>query len=52
MYYAHVKLQYEKYILLQNLNISYMHFVILIKSHGNVDEDENLISFEPFGIEH
>lgn len=50
MYFAHVKLQYEKYIFLQNISISYMHFVILITSHANVDG--NLISFEPFGIEH
>jgi len=29
-----------------------MHFVILIKSHGNVDKDEKPISFEPFDIEY
>lgn len=29
-----------------------MYFVILIKSHGNVDKGEKLISFEPFDTEH
>lgn len=29
-----------------------MYLVILMKSHGNVDKDEKLISFEPFDIEH
>lgn len=29
-----------------------MYLVILIKSHGNVDKDEKLISFEPFDVEH
>lgn len=52
MYYAHVKLQYNKYIFLQNISISYMYFVILIRSHGNVDKDEKLVSFEAFDTEH